>query len=228
VTLDQAGAPDLSGFGVLWDMDGVLVDTGGFHYQSWQAVLADYGIPLTPARFKETFGMNNADLIAALLGRAPEPSLVEEIGGRKEQLFRELIRGKAHPMPGVLQWLERLQVGGARQAVASSAPCENIDTLVDALAIRSYFQAIISGADMPGKPDPAVFLTAARALDLPPERCLVIEDSVAGVTAARRAGMRCIAVTTTNPPSRLTQADWICDSLEQLSGETLLSLWKGK
>jgi beta-phosphoglucomutase len=102
-----------------------------------------------------------------------------------------------------------LQAGGARQAIASSAPCENIDALVDELAIRPYFQEIVSGADMPGKPDPAVFLTAARAAGHTACACLVIEDSVAGVTAARRAGMKCLAVTTTNPASRLTQADWI-------------------
>ena len=106
-----------------------------------------------------------------------------------------------------MDWLDRLRATGIRQAVASSAPPENINTLVDELGIRAYFEAIVSGYDIPGKPDPAVFLKAASEIDLPPQRCIVVEDAVAGVQAAKRAGMRCIAVTTTNPAHALSDAD---------------------
>lgn len=200
---------ELAGTGVLWDMDGVLVDTGEFHFLAWQAVLAQEGLAFDRDRFRQTFGMNNQDMITTLLGRLPEPGQIESIGSRKEALFRQAITGRARLLDGARDWLDWFQAGGARQAIASSAPCENIDALVDELAIRPYFQEIVSGTDMPGKPDPAVFLTAARLLDIPPASCLVIEDSIAGVAAAGRAGMKCLAVTTTNTAATLSQADWV-------------------
>ena len=204
---------ELAGTGILWDMDGVLIDTGEFHFQSWQGVLQETGIPFDRERFRQTFGMNNLDMITHLLGYKPEPGLVESISDQKEHRFRQQILGQAHLLEGVLEWLDWLQVNGAKQAIASSAPCENIDVLVDELGIRAYFQEIISGTGMPGKPDPAVFLTAAHLLGLSPAACIVIEDSVAGVTAAKRAGMQCLAVLTSNPANALNQSDWILERL---------------
>jgi beta-phosphoglucomutase family hydrolase len=213
------------GHGVLWDMDGVLVDTGEFHFAAWQDVLAQAGIPFSRELFRQTFGMNNADMIATLLGRPPDPGLVDEIGEYKERLFRQAIQGQARLIDGVPEWLKWLQGQHIQQAVASSAPWENINVLVDTLGIRAYFHVIVSGTDMPGKPDPAVFLAAAAQLGLPPSACLVIEDSVAGVTAARRAGMKCLAVTTTNPAEKLSQADLILENLGMVApAEALCSL----
>jgi beta-phosphoglucomutase len=122
-----------------------------------------------------------------------------EISDRKETWFREAVRGHAEPLPGVRDWLERLQNDGVRQGIASSAPLANIDTLVDELGIRDYFDVLVSGVDLPGKPEPALFLKVACLLDMPPACCIVVEDAVAGVEGAKRAGMKCIAVTTTNP-----------------------------
>lgn len=203
--------------GALWDMDGVLVDTGEFHYRSWAQILPQYGFTFDWPRFQATFGMNNSGVIAALSGETPTETQVEEIGGRKEALFRELIRGQVQPLPGVLQWLQRLQDWGFLQAVASSAPPANIDALVDELNLRPFFQAIISGAALPSKPDPTVFLQAALAVDVAPQRCVVFEDAVAGVEAARRAGMHCVAVTTTNGAAALEGAGIVVARLNQLS-----------
>jgi len=119
-------------------------------------------------------------------------------------------------LPGVLTWLERLALLGARQVVASSAPPENIEALIDELCLRAYFPVLLSGFDLPGKPQPDTFLKAASLINVPPAQCVVIEDSVAGVEAARRAGMKCIAVTTTNPASKLSTAELIVESLDQL------------
>ena len=193
--------------GVIWDMDGVLVDTGEFHFQAWSQALSGHGIPFTRESLRATFGMNNAGILMALLGQAPPPELLAEISDRKERLFRQAVRGRAQLLPGVLAWLERLKAAGMRQAIASSAPPANIDALVDELGLRTYFDAIVSGSDLPGKPDPAVFLEAARLIGVPPERCVVVEDAVAGVVGARRAGMKCIAVTTTNPAQALKEAN---------------------
>jgi beta-phosphoglucomutase len=203
-------------YGVLWDMDGVLVDTAEFHFQTWLEALSTYDIPLTRESFRATFGMNNAGTLTALLGEAPSPELLAEIGERKERQFRQAIRGQVRPLPGVLPWLERLRSEGVRQAVASSAPPANIDVLLDELGLRPFFDVIGSGSDLPAKPDPSLFLQVARLIGVPPGRCVVVEDSVAGVQAARRAGMRCLAVTTTNPPHRLGEADVVVERLDEL------------
>jgi beta-phosphoglucomutase-like phosphatase (HAD superfamily) len=201
---------------VLWDMDGVLVDTGDLHYQSWTDALSRRGIELTDETFRLTFGMNNTGILRLLLGPDVDPALVETISAEKEFCFRKIIPGKIVALPGALMWLERLQVQGYRQSVASSGPLENIAVIVDALGIRSRFDALTSGFSISGKPDPSVFLEAARRLEVPPSRCIVVEDAIAGLQAAQSAGMRCIAVTTTNPPEALRGADIVIDRLDHL------------
>jgi len=208
----------------LWDMDGVLVDTGEFHYQSWIDVLPDYGLEFSREFFRQTFGMNNRGILSLLLGGKLTPKLLAEISQRKEQSFREAVRGHVQPLPGVVDWLERLRAQGFRQAVASSAPPANIDTLVDELGLRDYFDALVSGVDLPGKPEPALFLKVARLLDVPPEYCIVVEDAVAGVEAAKRAGMKCVAVTTTNPAEALTAADVVVERLDALAADAFQRL----
>jgi HAD superfamily hydrolase (TIGR01509 family) len=213
--------------GILWDMDGVLVDTGECHFWSWSETLAEHGIPFSRDFFQATFGMNNAGVLTALLGERLTPDLLVEIGDRKEEQFRQAIKGLAQPLPGVLAWLDRLQAAGFRQAIASSAPQANIDVLVDELGLRAYFDAITSGADLPGKPDPSLFLQVARLIDVPPERCVVVEDAVAGVEAARRAGMKCIAVTTTNPAQALKAAAVVVERLDDLPTDAFGRLLAG-
>lgn len=213
--------------GILWDMDGVLVDTGEAHFQSWARVLSEYTIPFNRAFFRSTFGMNNAGILSLLLGDQLTPELVAEIADRKEQLFREAVRGSVEPMPGVVPWLARLKAAGFRQGIASSAPMANIDALVDELGLRAHFDAIISGVDMPGKPEPLLFLKVAGILQVTPERCIVVEDAVAGVEAAVRAGMKCIAVTTTSPAAALGAADIVVERLDDLPEDAFGELLVG-
>ncbi len=213
-------------FGVLWDLDGVLIDTGEFHYQAWAAILAANSVPFSPELFRLTFGMNNVGVLTTLLGQPPTLDYAQRIDAEKEAAFRAAIHGKAVALPGVVDWLERLKTFGARQAIASSAPQANIDVLIDELHLRNYFEAIVSAHQMPGKPDPAVFLEAARRLGLSPDRCVVIEDSGAGVMAAKRGGMKCIAVTNTNPAQVLKEAgaDLIVDGLDRLGSRRFARL----
>jgi beta-phosphoglucomutase family hydrolase len=213
--------------GVLWDLDGVLADTGEFHFQAWSGLLPAYDIPYSRELFQATFGLNNARTLSVLLGRMPAPELVAEISKRKEARFRQAIRGRAQPLPGVSAWLERLKVAGVRQAIASSAPLANIDVLVDELGLRAYFDAIVPGFDLPGKPDPTLFLTAARLIDVSPARCIVVEDAAAGVEAAKQAGMKCIAVTTTNPAQALKAADVVIGRLDALPADIFQRLLPG-
>ena len=209
---------------VLWDMDGVLVDTGDFHFAAWKQTFEELNTAFDMEDFKATFGMNNAGILEWVYGKKPEPEKVAQVSEKKESLFRELIKGKAEPLPGVLAWLQQFQTWGIKQAITSSAPPKNIEVLVAELKIENYFDAIISGFDLLGKPNPDVFLKAANAIQVRPEKCVVIEDAIAGVEGAKRAGMKCIAVTTTNPASKLAKADFIVDRLKNMNKEGFLSL----
>lgn len=201
---------------VLWDMDGTLVKTSELHLETWREVLAPMGVHMDESLFRRTFGMNNHGVLSTVLGHPVDDAFVEDVAGRKEVAFRRALRGRVQLQPGVRDALEGLRALGYRQAVASSAPAENIDALVDALDIRDLFDALVAGAELPSKPDPAVFLEAARRLGVAPERSTVVEDAGVGVEAALRAGMRVIAVTNTNSRAALSHASLVVDSLEGL------------
>jgi len=213
--------------GVIWDMDGVLVDTVEWHYQTWAETLTRHGIPFSRADFEANFGMKNTAMLERLLGRPLAPELADEIADDKERLFRDLVRGRAQALPGVREWLARLEAAGVRQAVASSAPQANIDALLDELGLRQYFGAIVSGQDLPAKPDPTVYVRAAQLVEAPPERCVVIEDAVVGVEGAKAAGMACIAVTTTHAAEALQAADIVVERLDALPADAFERLIGG-
>ena len=210
--------------GVIWDLDGVLVDTAETHYISWKETLPAYGIQITYELFRKSFGMNNEGVLTFLTGAKPDPTLLAEIDDRKESAFRQAIHGHAQLLPGVTQWLETLHTAGVRMAVGSSAPMANVEALVSETGIQPYFQALVSANGKPSKPDPWVFLQAAQKIEVLPSACWVVEDAVAGVEAAHRAGMRCVAVTTTNTAEALHEAEIVADRLDQLSTEVL---WNG-
>lgn len=209
---------------VLWDMDGVIVDTYDGHLRAWQHTFIELGHPITQADFTRTFGMNNRLILHTLLGYDLPEEELQRVSDSKEAYFREGIRGSAQLLPGVADWLKRFDEQGLKQAVASSAPQENVDALLDELGIRNCFQAEVAGASMRGKPDPSIFLLAAERLGVEAHNCLVIEDAIAGVEAAGRAGMKCVAVLTTNPAEKLADADVIVKDLSYLDIEMLKNL----
>ncbi len=214
-------------YAAIWDMDGVLVDTGQTHYHSWVEALAKYSVPLTYEQFSATFGMNNATILKLWLGEDTPPETIDRVGDEKEAIFRRRIAAEGiQPLPGVRALLDGLGQAGFRQAVASSAPQANIDVLLETTLLRPFFNAVVSAALLPGKPDPTVYLEAASQLAVDPANCVVVEDAVAGVEGARRAGMRCIGVTTTNPADSLTAADIVVENLVHISARTFLELVK--
>jgi HAD superfamily hydrolase (TIGR01509 family) len=200
---------------ILWDLDGVIVDSGELHYESWRLICPDYGLPFSRELFIKIFGMNNQSGVSTLLGKPAPDGFWQEVSERKEALFRELLRGNVVVLPGVMHWMEMAQQAGLKQAVASSAPFANIDITLHEGQIGQYFGAVISAYGKPGKPDPWVFREAASKLGVDPKNCLVIEDSLMGITAAKRAGAACLAVTTTNHKDILekSEADWVFESL---------------
>lgn len=203
---------------VLWDLDGVLADTTKAHFWSWVTALAEREIPLDRKTFDSAYGMNNYDTLKYFLGRPPEPEELSTIASRKEHLFRLEYQMAPAAMEGIGPLLQGLSDENWRQGIASSAPMVNINLVVDLLQIRRWFSGILSGEKIPaGKPDPSLFLMTAEALGVPPERCIVVEDSPFGVLAAHRAGMKCIAVATTRQRSELESADLLYNDLTELA-----------
>jgi HAD superfamily hydrolase (TIGR01509 family) len=216
--------------GVIWGLDGVLADTAEAHFRCWVTALAEKEIPLDRPTFEGFFGMKNRDILAQLLGRPPEPSELESIVGRKEEIFRMEAQWLVRPMPGALPLVVDLEDAGWVQALASSTAKANTELVLGILGIRQRFQAILSGEELSaGKPDPSLILKAAEALGLPPERCVVVEDAPAGAEAAQRAGMPCIAVATTRARETLgsvTSSTLLFDDLTQVTEGDFSSLLK--
>jgi len=210
--------------GVIWDLDGVLVDTGEFHYVSWKETLPAYNIPFSFELFRKSFGMNNEGVLTFLMVHKPNPAILTRIDNEKESAFRQAIRGHAQLLPGVMEWLMFLHQAGIQMAVGSSAPMANVEVLVDETGIRPFFKYLVSANGKPSKPDPWVFLYAAEQIGVAPKDCWVVEDAVTGVDAAHKAGMRCIAVTTTNSKEALRMAEIVVDRLDQISPKVM---WNG-
>ncbi len=208
---------------VLWDMDGTLIDSEEFHWISWRNALATEGIAITREQFLSSFGQRNDSIIPRWLGNASTPERIERIANAKEELYRHLVRRDGiSPLPGVANWIHRLHKEGWLQAIASAAPRANIDAVLEALSATHIFQGIVSADDVHrGKPDPEVFLTAASRVGVSPERCIVVEDAVAGVQGARSAGMRSVGISRNG---KHLPADIVVQSLDLLASDAFETL----
>jgi len=181
---------------VLWDLDGTLVNSEEYHWQSWRDVLAPEGLSISYEQFLGSFGMKNDPIMRMWLGEGYTPERSARIADAKEADYRRLaqLHGLT-PLPGAREWVARLKAAGWRQAIATSAPRANAEVMLAALDMTSLFDAVVVAEDVShGKPDPEVFLTAAARVGVPPSRAIVVEDAAAGIEGARRAGMRSIGV----------------------------------
>jgi HAD superfamily hydrolase (TIGR01509 family) len=207
---------------VLWDLDGTLVDSAELHWLSWRDTLAAEGHTITYQEFLDTFGQKNDRILPGWLGKEASLERIREVGDAKEAKYRRLVQDRGlTPLPGAAEWLRILHVGGWKQAIASSAPRANVEVMLRVLGVETELDAIVSAENVTaGKPDPQVFLRAAVAVGVPPERCVVVEDAVAGIEAARRAGIKAIGV------SRVPgfDADLVVASLEDLPADAFARL----
>jgi len=211
-------------FGVVFDMDGVLVDSGWAHRQAWYDLAEKEGLEMSDEFFNRTFGLQNDTII---------PMLRPEITGRelellsdwKEQRYRDLVESRPQAAQGVLSLLQDLKAKGFKLAIGSSAPRANLDVFWIPLGLNHYFDVAVTKEQVrEGKPAPETFLKAAAQLSLPPRRCAVVEDAVHGVQAGKAAGMPVVAVTTTRTREELSLADRVVDSLAELTAEDFLSV----
>jgi beta-phosphoglucomutase len=186
---------------VLWDLDGTLADSEEYHWLSWRDAMRAEGVELTYDRFLASFGQRNDRILGAWLGEAADATRIRRIGDWKEAEYRRLAEARGlTPLAGAREWVERLRRDGWKQAIASSAPRLNVETMLHVLKFDGLIDAMVSADEVKkGKPDPDVFLAAAAAVSVPPSRCVVVEDAPAGVEAGRRAGMKTIGVNAKSP-----------------------------
>jgi len=210
---------------IIWDMDGVIADTAAYHFKAWQETFQQRGVNFTEEDFRHNFGQRNDNIIRSVLGKGTTPAEIDTIANEKEESFRNKAKHHLKPFPGVADLMKSLYENGFKMAIASSAPIENIELIIHGLGVNSCFQSIVSSKDViQGKPDPQTFLLAAKTLGVKPKDCIVIEDAIAGVTAAKRAGMHCLAVTNTHPKTSLAEADLVVDTLETITVSNLEGL----
>ncbi|MGA1980705.1 MAG: HAD family phosphatase [Sedimentisphaerales bacterium] len=211
--------------GVIFDLDGVLVDTGWAHKQAWFAFAQKQGMPISDDFFLTTFGMTNDRIIPMLLGRTLSPPQLKQLSDWKEKLYRRIIADKLAPDSNVENLLADLKKKRFRLAIGSSAPKANLDLIRKRLRFDEYFDAYVTCEDVTeGKPSPQTFLKAAAKLSIPPSNCVVVEDAVAGIEAAKTAKMAVIALTTTRKRADLAKADLIFDSMAEIKAENFIKL----
>jgi len=211
---------------ILWDLDGVIADTGSYHYQAWQDVFQKRGVNFAEEDFMRHFGQRHDTIIRSAFGGSISTEEFDAVTIEKQENYRRRVTGNIRPLPGAIALIRSLKQHGIKMAIASSAPLENIEIIIRGLDIEDYFQAIAWGTEVAeGKPSPQVFLLAAKKLGVEPGNCLVIEDAVSGIAAAKQAGMKCVAVTNSHPRKILKEADLIVDTLEAVSISDLTRLF---
>jgi beta-phosphoglucomutase len=205
-------------FAVIFDMDGVIVDTNVFHKKAIQQFCKKYGFELTEEQLKtKVYGRTNKDWLTQLFGKLSTDQL-QAYAHEKEQLFRDLYAPFIKPVKGLQNFLEELVAQKIPIAIATSAPPENVDFTLDKTQLRKYFPVILDERVVTnGKPDPEIYIKTAQALKLPNEKCIVIEDSLSGVTAGRKSGSKVIGITTTHTKEELTEASYIIKDFDELN-----------
>jgi HAD superfamily hydrolase (TIGR01509 family) len=198
---------------VLFDLDGVIVDSREHHLAAWEAWAREHA-PRAPAGyFHQSFGLRNDAIIGGLIDSLA-PADLRRLAAHKEALFRTRARGQLEALPGVAELLAFVEVQRVPCAIVTSTPRANLDLVLETIGLQGRFAALVAEEDArKGKPDPEGFLVAAARLKTEPARCVVIEDAPAGVRAAKAGGMRAIGVTTTRPAADLAEADLVVDSL---------------
>jgi HAD superfamily hydrolase (TIGR01509 family) len=194
---------------VVFDLDGTLADNMSLHARAFAAFVARHGLPpLTPAVRRRIDGKRNAEIMPILFERDLPPADVERLAGEKEQLYRDLSAGALRAVKGVTELLDALRRHNIPSAVATSAPRVNVGFTLGELGLADRFAAVaLSDEVAHGKPAPDVYLRAAELLGVEPSACLAFEDAPVGVAAARAAGMRCLALTSTFPAEAFESAE---------------------
>jgi len=217
--------------GVIFDWDGVIIDSHNQHELSWQRLANEHEKNLPNDFFKETFGMRNESIIPKFFNNwidTKDDTQIKILADRKEEIYREIItQNGIAPLKGVKELLTSLKSQNIRCSIGSSTPRKNIKTVINIIGLSNYFDAITAAEDVSnGKPDPEVFLKASKKIGIAPENCIVFEDAHVGIQAALAAEMKVIAVATTHKIDQLGKAHRAVESLEKVKIGELYKLFE--
>ena len=214
-------------FAIIFDMDGVLVDSNPFHKKALIEFCQSHGYNLTEEELRaRIYGRTNKDWITNLFNGKVTGEDLKKYADEKEALFRRLYKGSVKPVDGLIGFLEHLVDKNVTRAIATSAPRANVDFTLEETHIGKYFTTILDDSYVEnGKPDPEIYLKTAAAIKYDPKNCVVIEDSISGVLSARSAGAKVIGITTTHTSEELSNTDLVIDNFNTLNIETIGSLF---
>lgn len=204
--------------GIIFDMDGTMVDNMMVHHQIWQKVLKDLGLNWSIDKVKAEVHGVNTEILKRLFGNQYSDEERLKISNRKEATYRDYFKSRLELINGLPAFLERLHKANIPMAIGTAAPADNANFVLDTLNIRHYFKGIFhAGSVSKGKPNPEIFLKAAASLDLNPEDCLVFEDSVSGAATAKNAGCKAIIVTTTHSKEEFAHFNHILQFIDDFT-----------
>lgn len=209
--------------GVLFDMDGVLVDSETFICKAAIEMFHEKGIAVKEHDFQPFVGMGENRYIGGVAEKYNLELDIVEAKARTYQIYEVITKGQLGPLPGALELITFCRTRGLKLALATSADRIKMEVNLKAIGLSTEsFQSTINGLEVERKkPFPEIYVKASVNLELKPEECLVVEDAVSGIKAAKSAGCRCLAVTTSFRREDLFEADWICDSLLNVPEEAL-------
>lgn len=211
--------------GIIFDMDGTMVDNMMVHHRAWQRQLRELGLEMSLDEVKEKIHGVNEEILWRLFGERLSANERREIAAAKEAAYRSIFADELALLPGLLSLLEELKAAGIPMAIGTAAPPENVDFVLDGLGLRPYFVAVYHAHSVQkGKPDPEIFALGADAMGVSLADCIVFEDSVTGAEAARRAGSKAIIVTTTHAEAEFAAFDHILAFIKDYQGVTLDAL----
>lgn len=190
---------------LIFDLGGTLIDSMPWHARAWAVLLGEEGISMSPRQLlRSAAGMTSAQFLREQLGASLSDDDIAHLAARKESLFRTLYEPHVRALPGTAALLSAARRLGFRMAIATAEPMYNMVFVLERTRLGSYFDALVCADDgVPGKPAPDMFQMAARRLSTEPQHAIVFEDALAGLTAARNAGMFAVAVTTTLLPEEV-------------------------
>lgn len=185
--------------GVIFDMDGVVIDNHQYHFSAWMSFAQKYKFKLDAGIYRDKFnGKTNADLFQMIFGEISAEQM-QAYAHEKEGLYKKLYAPHMKAHTGLIDFLDFLQRSRIKIALGTSAPTENVDFTLDILKLRKYFEAIVDGPQVDkGKPDPQVYQLCSLRLGLNPQECVVFEDSLAGLESGERAGCHIVGVATSH------------------------------
>ncbi len=217
-------------FAAIFDMDGVLVNNTKYHFKSWQFIAAKFGVRLTWKFFKTRINGRRAEEDVKIIAKEKVSAReIARLAGEKEKFYRDSYKKFIKPVKGLVGFLSTLKKNRIKVAMATSAPAENIKFVLGKTGTGRFFDKIIDSSQVKkGKPNPEVFLKAAKLIKAKPQNCVVFEDALNGIKAAQRAGMKIVAITTTNKAKDLRQADLVIKDFSGLSVEKLGKLFNAR